>query len=98
MEADSMRVTVKGNKTLVATVILASLQAAAPALAQTPAAAKAAAPETTESIVVQGQFLGAGAQSAMKPAIPVRDTPFTVATYTASFINALEPPTLAPPY
>src|SRR5258708_5952895 len=98
MEADSMRVTVKGNKTLVATVILASLQAAAPALAQTPAAAKAAAPETTESIVVQGQFLGAGAQSAMKLDIPVRDTPFTVESYTGSFMKAIETATVADLY
>ncbi len=93
-----MRVTVKGNKTLVATVILASLQAAAPALAQTPAAAKAAAPETTESIVVQGQFLGAGAQSAMKLDIPVRDTPFTVESYTGSFMKAIETATVADLY
>jgi iron complex outermembrane receptor protein len=54
------------------------------------AAEPEASPQTIESIVVQGQFLGSGAASAMKIDIPVRDTPFAVNSYTESFMKAIE--------
>ncbi len=90
------------SRSLLASVVLASLHGVSPALAQTPPAAKptepAATAQTAESIVVQGQFLGAGAQSAMKLDIPVRDTPFTVESYTGSFMKAIETATVADLY
>ncbi len=62
-------------------------QAPAPKKADEPAEM---APQQIESIVVKGSFLGAGAQSAMKLDIPIRDTPFSVESYTSSFMKAIE--------
>lgn len=94
------------RRMLLAGAILAGLNALHPAIAQTgepstpkpapatPASVKSAESEATaqtiESIVVQGQFLGSGAASAMKLDIPVRDTPFAVNSYTESFMKAIE--------
>ena len=69
---------------------------------QAPAQKKADEPEVSpqrmESIVVQGSFLGAGAQSAMKLDIPIRDTPFSVESYTSSFMKAIETSTVSDLY
>jgi iron complex outermembrane receptor protein len=71
-------------------------------VAATPAAWAQSQPqpdaEKIESIVVQGQFLGSGAQSAMKQDIAVRDTPFTVQSYTESFMKAIETTNVADMY
>src|SRR5438105_4365509 len=94
-----MHASMKIKRTLLASALLASLQALAQ---QQPPAAKPteveAAPQQIESIVVQGQFLGAGAQSAMKLDIPVRDTPFAVSSYGESFMKAVETAAVADMY
>ena len=43
-----------------------------------------------EEVTVSGKFLASGASSAMKLDVPVRDTPFSVAAYTESFMQAIE--------
>ena len=58
----------------------------------------AVAPESVEAIVVKAQFIGAGAESAMKLDIPVRDTPFSVSSYTGSFMKAIETTNIADMY
>jgi iron complex outermembrane receptor protein len=78
-----------------------ALIASQPASAQTapaPRQADAADPQTVEQIVVQGSFLGAGSQSAMKLDVPVRDTPFSVSAYTDSFMKAIETSNVADMY
>ena len=60
--------------------------------------AKAAAPEVMESIVVQGKFIDSGAKSAMKMDVPVRDTPFSVSSYSDSFMKAIETTAVADMY
>ena len=57
-----------------------------------------ATPQTTESIVVRGKFIGSGAQSAMKLDVPVRDTPFSVSSYSESFMKAIETTNVADLY
>lgn len=56
------------------------------------------APEAVEAIVVKAQFIGAGAESAMKQDIAVRDTPFSVSSYTGSFMKAIETTNIADMY
>jgi predicted homoserine dehydrogenase-like protein len=51
---------------------------------------KPVAPQAMESIVVQGKFIDSGAKSAMKMDVPVRDTPFSVSSYSDSFMKAIE--------
>ncbi len=88
-------------KTRTALLIAAVPLALAPAaFAQTSASTTGpqASPQTKESIVVQGSFLGAGAQSATKLDATVRDTPFTVESYTASFMKAIETTNVADLY
>ena len=84
------------------TVLLAAIQLALAqaAVAQTQIAAADAkvAPEAAESIIVQGSFLASGSQSATKGDTAVRDTPFTVESYTASFMKALETSNVADMY
>jgi iron complex outermembrane receptor protein len=82
------------KRTMMVSAVVASLQAAAPVFAQQPPAAKptepSATPQAIEQIVVEGSFLGSGAASAMKLDIPVRDTPFSVESYSESFMKAIE--------
>ena len=96
-----MRASLQFKRTALASAVLATLHVA-PAFAQQQVAAKSAEPESTaqtiEQIVVQGSFLGAGAQSAMKLDIPVRDTPFSVGSYSGSFMKAIETATVADLY
>src|SRR5690349_13346054 len=61
-------------------------------------AVHAQTPQATESIVVQGTFLGTGSQSATKGDTAVRDTPFTVESYTNSFMKAIETTNVADMY
>jgi iron complex outermembrane receptor protein len=59
---------------------------------------KQPAPEAVESIVVQGKFIETGAKSAMKMDIDVRDTPFSVSSYSESFMKAIETTNVADMY
>ena len=43
-----------------------------------------------EEVTVSSKYLATGTSSAMKLDIPVRDTPFSVAAYTESFMQAVE--------
>ncbi|GIL41148.1 ferrichrome-iron receptor [Rhodospirillales bacterium TMPK1] len=43
-----------------------------------------------EEVIVTGRFIGSGATSATKLDIPVRDTPYSVASYTDAFMRAIE--------
>ena len=56
------------------------------------------ASEPLESIVVSGHFLGTAAESALKLDAPVRDTPFSVQSYTGSFMKAIETTNVADLY
>ena len=59
---------------------------------------EAVAPESVEAIVISAQFIGAGADSAMKQDIAVRDTPFSVSSYTGAFMKAIETTNIADLY
>jgi iron complex outermembrane receptor protein len=48
--------------------------------------------------VVSGHFLGTAAESALKLDAPVRDTPFSVQSYTGSFMKAIETTNVADLY
>jgi iron complex outermembrane recepter protein len=43
-----------------------------------------------EEIVVTGRYMDTGAKSAMKMNVPILDTPFSVASYSDSFIKSLD--------
>ncbi|MDE2411946.1 MAG: TonB-dependent siderophore receptor [Sphingomonadales bacterium] len=70
--------------------IVSSLLIAAPALAQATTDATDGDEEQGQQIVVTGQFVDKGAQSATKLAIPVLDTPFSVDSYNSNFLKAVE--------
>ena len=78
----------------------ACLVASMGANAQTPPAdkEKEVAPQVVESIVVQGKFIETGAKSAMKMDIDLRDTPFSVSSYSESFMKAIETTNVADMY
>jgi len=61
---------------------------------EVPAASEQAADEggetSSEEIVVSGKFIDPGTGSAMKMDISVLDTPFTVASYSETFVKSLE--------
>lgn len=59
-------------------------QAAAPAAAKPPAA------QAVDEVVVTAKFIDTGAQSATKLNIPVLDTPYSVAAYSRSFLDAIQ--------
>src|ERR1700682_6383783 len=84
------------NKTAITAAVAAAFQLAVPLHAWSQA--QPVDPDKVESIVVQGQFLGSGAQSAMKQDVAVRDTPFTVQSYTESFMKAIETTNVADMY
>ena len=91
------------EKSVLAVAVIACFPVAVSqsAWAQAPApkaAEEAESPTSIESIVVQGSFLGAGSQSAMKLDVPVRDTPFSVSSYTESFMKAIETSNVADMY
>lgn len=67
--------------------LAAALTLALPALAQ---AQDASQTEAAEDIVVTGKFIDPGTGSAMKMDISVLDTPFTVASYSETFVESLE--------
>ena len=75
------------KNTTLALVIIAAFP---PALFQLAHAQSAATPQAIEAVEVRGAFLGAGSKSAMKLDVPVRDTPFSVSSYTGPFIKAIE--------
>ncbi|TAM59668.1 MAG: TonB-dependent receptor [Rhodanobacter sp.] len=43
-----------------------------------------------KSVSVQGRFISAAGHSALKMGVPSRDTPFSISTYTGSFMHAIE--------
>ena len=43
-----------------------------------------------KSVSVQARFISAAGHSALKMEIPARDTPFSISTYTGSFMHAIE--------
>jgi iron complex outermembrane receptor protein len=47
-------------------------------------------PQTLEGLQVTSQFIASGAHSAMKQDLDVRDTPYSVADYSNSFMKAIE--------
>lgn len=51
-----------------------------------------------EQVIVTGRFLESDASSAMKLDVPVRDTPFSVASYSDSFLKAIETTNVADLY
>lgn len=57
---------------------------------ETAAAAAETAQQPTQTVLVKGQFIGTGSASAMKLNVPVRDTPFSVAAYTDTFMKSIE--------
>lgn len=70
------------------------------ALAAQAAAPAKSADATTKSgdIVVTGRFTDTGAKSATKMNVPVLDTPFSVASYSNSFVKSLETTNVADLY
>jgi iron complex outermembrane receptor protein len=65
------------------------------------AAAEAASVEADaqgEAIVVRGRMLDTGAKSAMKLDVPVLDTPFSVSSYSETFVKSLETTSVADLY
>ena len=88
------------KKTSLAVAMAACFAAAHPdsAHAQAAPSQPAETPQSIEQIVIQGSFLGAGAESAMKLDVPVRDTPFSVSSYTDSFMKAIETTNIADMY
>ncbi len=70
----------------------ASLRQAATATST--AAVPATAPPThvtkLKSVSVQASFISAAGHSALKMSVPSRDTPFSISTYTGSFMHAIE--------
>ncbi len=94
-----MRNTIATAAVAVVLQFAGSQAALAQATAQdAPDAPRDTSPSKAESIVVEGQFLGTGAQSAMKQDVAVRDTPFTVQSYTDSFMKAIETTNVADLY
>jgi iron complex outermembrane receptor protein len=53
---------------------------------------------TLQKVVVEGKFIAAKGSSAMKLDLEVRDTPFSVSSYTTSFMNAIDSANLADLY
>lgn len=54
-----------------------------------------AAPADVSAVVVTGQFFDTGAKSAMKMNVPVLDTPYSVASYSDSFVKSVDTTELA---
>lgn len=52
--------------------------------------ASAVAGNTLASVVVTAKFISTAGSSAMKMNLPARDTPFSISTYSQSFMNAVE--------
>lgn len=46
--------------------------------------------QTLHEVIVEGKFISTAGSSAMKMNLPARDTPFSISTYSKSFMNAVE--------
>jgi iron complex outermembrane receptor protein len=68
----------------------ARAQAVAPAAPEAPIDIAQMNPAIAEQITVTGQFISQAADSATKLDVPNRDTPYSVETYTGSFMRAIE--------
>ena len=71
------------------TLALAVLACFAPAVTQL-AHAQTAPEAEPQKIEITGQFLRLSAESAMKLAVPIRDTPLSVTNYSQDFMKAIE--------
>ena len=82
------------NKTVLASAIALAVAQMAHAQTAAPEAEAAPAPVETsqpvQQVTVKGNFIGTGSASAMKLNVPVRDTPFSVAAYTDTFMKSIE--------
>lgn len=61
-------------------------------------AAEPASPTSVKEVVVTGRFINSGAKSAMKLNIPVLDTPYSVQSYSDSFVKSIDTAQLADLY
>ena len=68
----------------------AGATAAAPATASNSSLQIPAQNAGLQAIVVTARFISAAGSSAMKMNLPARDTPFSISTYSQSFIHAVE--------
>ena len=59
---------------------------------------KADAPQAVEAVIISGRFYSPAAESAMKLAVPIRDTPLSVTNYSVEFMKAIEAPESADLY
>ncbi|MDB5917606.1 MAG: ferrichrome-iron receptor [Massilia sp.] len=84
------------SKISMAVLLALPLLAAAQSTLPSPDQADSAAP--LQTVVVEGKFIAAAGSSAMKQDLPVRDTPFSVSTYTNSFMSAIDSSDLADLY
>jgi len=82
----------------VATMAPASAAMAAAADGQAATAPQSAADGSSQEIVVTGRFVNTGAQSATKMDVRVLDTPFTVSSYSETFVKSLESQSLSDLY
>ena len=48
------------------------------------------APQQVDTVIIQGSFLSPAAESAMKLAVPIRDTPLSVTNYSVEFMKSIE--------
>jgi iron complex outermembrane receptor protein len=81
------------NRSALASAIALAMAQMANAQTVAPDAAAAAPIETNQPIqqvTVKGNFIGTGSASATKLNVPVRDTPFSVAAYTDTFMKSIE--------
>jgi iron complex outermembrane receptor protein len=69
--------------------LLQASAVAAEAKTATPPASTTEA-QAPEEVVIHGRFIGYDARSATKLDVPVSDVPYTVASYTESFMQAIE--------
>lgn len=92
------------KKSTVASAVMATFVAtAAPvAFAQTTPAEtpekKTDAPQAVDAVIISGRFYSPAAESAMKLAVPIRDTPLSVTNYSVEFMTAIEAPEIADLY
>lgn len=77
------------------TAILLALAAGAAHAAEAPSSG--AATDVSE-VVVTANFINTGAKSAMKLDVPVLDTPFSVSSYSESFVKSLDTTSIADLY
>src|SRR5581483_3377402 len=94
---DAMKATHLQTTAILLALSMLPAQAARAAEAA-PAPATAPAANEVEAVVVTGRFFDTGAKSAMKMNVTVLDTPFSVASYSDSFVKSIDTSELASLY